>query len=318
MSRISKSAGVKLAAVATVFVSLLTLASCDGPTSRRAGSEARSLSTAGAASHDTSPAGVEAASQKLKGRFVYLETQATEVARRIIYEAQVNLVVKSISVAETEIGKLLKNADGYISESNVDRRQGENIAGRWKVRVPTAQFDSFLEEVSKIGIVESRTQTAQDVSEEFVDLEAQITNKKRLEERIVALLKESTGKIKDVIEVENELARVRGEIEQMEGRLRYLANRTDLTTVTIIARQEENYVPPEAPTFGSRVAHAWKSSLMELQSFGEEALVAAVAIFPWLIPLGVVLVPTAWYVKRRAAAVKQTDTAHNPDSNQVG
>ena len=93
--------------------------------------------------------------------------------------------------------------------------------------------DPFLQAVSRLGVPESRHQTAQDVTEEFVDLEARISNKKRLEKRIVELLSSSSGKIKDVIEVERELARVRGEIEQSEGRLRYLTDRTEFTTEVV-------------------------------------------------------------------------------------
>ena len=153
------------------------------------------------------PAGGEAASSPLKARFVRFQEAAAEASRRIIYEANIDLVVESMTKTEAEISKLLKQFGGYVGESNLDRRQGEHLVGRWKVRVPAPQFDAFLEAVSKLGVAENRTQTAQDVSEEFVDLEAQITNKKRLEERIIALLKEASGKIKDVIEVEQELAR---------------------------------------------------------------------------------------------------------------
>lgn len=235
----------------------------------------------------------------------YFQTPPAEAKakaeRRIIYEAQVSLVVKKMSETETEIAKLLKQFDGYIADASVDRRQGIALTGRWKVRVPAPQFDDFLEAVSKLGIAENRQQTAQDITEEFVDLEAQITNKKRLEERIVALLKDANGKIKDVIEVERELARVRGEIEQMEGKLRYLTNRSDLTTVSIVAREEENYVPPAAPTFVNRIGQAWSASLGSLRSFGEQLVVVAAAAVPWIVTVGIVLIPAAWYAKRRTA-----------------
>jgi hypothetical protein len=88
----------------------------------------------------------------------------------------------------------------------------------------------------------------------------------------------------------------------MEGRLRYLANRTELTTITITARQEENYVPPAAPTFTNRIAQAWHSSLGSLRSFGEELTVGAVTVSPWLAAFSVVLVPTAWYARKRVKA----------------
>jgi hypothetical protein len=248
-------------------------------------------------------AGGEAAKSQVNARFVGFQAPAS-APRKIIYEAEISLVVKKMAETEAQITKLLKQHDGYVADANVDRRQGEELTGRWKVRVPAGQFDAFLDEVSKLGIAESRRQTAQDVTEEFVDLEAQISNKKKLEERIVALLKDASGTIKDVIEVERELARVRGEVEQMEGRLRYLTNRTDLTTISIVAREEENYVPPAAPTFANRIVQAWNSSLASLRTFGERLVVAVVAAFPWLVVASAVLVPTAWYVRKRNAGAR--------------
>jgi hypothetical protein len=226
--------------------------------------------------------------------------------RRIIFDADIRLVVKKVADAETEINKYLKQVDGYVAEASVDRTQGEELTGRWKVRVPVNKFDSFLDEVAKLGVAENRRQTAQDVTEEYVDLEAQIANKKRLEERIVALLKDATGKIKDVLEVENQLSRVRGEIEQLEGRLRYLTNRTDFTTVSISAREEENYVPPAAPTFTNRIAQAWTGSVFALRTFAEQMAISAVYAFPWLAVAVAIAIPAFYYVRKRATRTAQS------------
>lgn len=236
---------------------------------------------------------------RTKAGFVYFQAPQN-VQRRIIYDANLVLVVNNMAETEVQIDKLVKQANGYVAEASVDRQQGENLTARWRLRVPTAQFNMFLDAVAKLGVAETRNQTAQDVTEEFVDLEAQIANKKKLEERIVALLKDSSGKIKDVIEVERELARVRGEIEQMEGRLRYLANRTDFTTVSISARVEENYTPPAAPSFGDRIAQAWHTSLGSLREFAEKLAIVAAIAAPWLATLCVVAVPAFFYMRRRA------------------
>lgn len=314
---LSKSCAVAFVGIAIAFSGL----SCGGVHNRRAAtetskSESRAMSTADLdrAGEGYLPAKPEFQS---KARFAnYFQTPPEEMARRIIYEAELSLVVKKMSETEAQIAKLLKQFDGYIADATVDRRQGQELSGRWKVRVPAPQFEEFLDEVSKLGIAESRRQTAQDVTAEFVDLEAQIKNKKKLEERIVALLKDASGKIKDVIEVEGELARVRGEIEQMEGRLRYLANRTDLTTVTIVAREEENYVPPAAPSFMNRIAGAWTSSLSALRTFGENLSVGVVAATPWLVAFGVIIVPAAWYARKRSANLRRTDDAPPPGAGQ--
>jgi len=227
------------------------------------------------------------------------ESLAADLQRKIIYEAEVSLVVTDFSSAETEMPRLVKEHGGYLADVSIDRTVGERRSGRWQARIPVDRFEPFLAAVSSLGVPESRSQTAQDVTEEYIDLGTRIANKKRLEERILELLKDSEGKIKDVIEVERELARVRGEIEQMEGRLRYLTNRIDLTTVTITAREQRDYVPPEAPTLASRIRQAWETSLVSLRRFGEGVMVAIVFAFPWLVVLMIVGGPAVWYVRRR-------------------
>ena len=221
------------------------------------------------------------------------------IDRKIIYQAQIRLVVPDFAAAEEAVPHLVKLHGGYLAHSSIDRTSGERRSGNWQARIPVEQFELFLDALSILGVPENRSQTAQDVTEEFVDLDARISNKRRLEERILELLEKASDKIKDVIEVERELARVRGEIEQMEGRLRFLTNHTDLTTVTIFAREQRDYVPTETPTFLTRTKQAWSSSLLALRSFGEQSAVVVVVVFPWLLAVFVVAAPAIWAARRR-------------------
>ncbi len=229
--------------------------------------------------------------------------------RKVIYNASIDLVVKDFAPLESEIPKLVKEAGGFLADVSINRTQGRQLSGTWQARIPVDRFEAFLDDVSALGIPENRRQTAQDVTEEFVDLEARIANQKRLEERIVQLLDSSSDEIKDVIEVERELGRVRGEIEQMQGRLRYLTNRTDLTTITISAREQRDYVPPATPSFTGRVGDAWANSLLELQRFGANVAVALVYAAPWLLLWAIVLsVPLLfiWRLIRKSRAPRAT------------
>lgn len=251
-------------------------------------------------------------SSKLKGMSANMIAAAFQPApsgdaiRKIIYNAELSVVVKEITKAEEKLQVYVKEADGYVAEANLNRVQGQQLSGRWQVRIPSEKFDTFVEEVSRLGTAETRQQSAQDVTEEYIDLEAHIANKKRLEERIAELLDKSNGPIADVIAVERELGRVRGEVEQLEGRLKYLANRSELTTVTISLREEQDYVPETEPTFGSRVTEAWESSLTSLADFGERFLLATIIAVPWIAVMAVIAVPAYLYTSKRSRSKKSS------------
>jgi hypothetical protein len=234
--------------------------------------------------------------------------------RKIIYEADVQLVVEDFAQTEKQVPDAVKRHGGYLAEVTIDRTQGRRLTGRWVARIPVDQYEAFLAELSKLGVPESFHQRAQDVTEEFVDLEARIANKRQLEERVLQLLEESQGSIKDILEVERELERVRTEVEQMDGRLRYLTNRTDLTTITIDAIHIRDYVPPQAPTFLSRIVRSWDSSLVSLRLFAENLVVLFVFLAPWIVTLMVVLLPMAsWVRRRRKRRAAETDQQGMPE-----
>ena len=187
--------------------------------------------------------------------------------RKIIYSANIELVVEQFDDLEKRIKQAIKQAGGYLAKVNLDRMQGEQRFGNWTARIPVDQYQSFLDAVAELGVPISQTQDAQDVTEEFVDLTARIVNQKKLEKRILELLDRPDDKISHVIEVEKELARVREQIERMEGRIRFLSDKTDLTTVMITAREERDYQPPQAPTFDNRISSAWLGSITNTKTF---------------------------------------------------
>ncbi len=236
--------------------------------------------------------------------------------RKIVYVAEVSLVVEHFERIDKELPALIRQVGGYLADSSVAREQGEQRSGRWVARVPVDKFETFLDDLSQFGVRDSSRRNGQDVSEEYVDLEARIKNSKRLEERILKLVDERTGNIKDVAEAEQQLARVREEIERMEGRLRYLTNRTALTTVTILAREERDYKPPETPEFSTRVSRSWSTSLASLGDSSQNFLVRAVAAAPWIAVWAVILSPGIFLIRRRRrrrAAMKAAVPAPKSD-----
>jgi Domain of unknown function (DUF4349) len=210
------------------------------------------------------------------------------IARKIIYDARIDLVVESLSGTEQTILKLINEYNGFLAESDQSSLTAFQRRGTWRVRVPVDHFNAFVRAVSRLGEVRQNHVGSQDVTEEFFDLEARIRNKREEEKRLLKHLADSTGKLQDILDVEKELSRVRGEVEQMEGRLRFLSNRTELSTITIEAMEWKDYKPPVAATFQTLLGRTFFRSYESLVEFGKFLLLVLVALAPWtpLIVLG--------------------------------
>lgn len=227
--------------------------------------------------------------------------------RLIIYDTNIGLVVEDYRQFESELPLLVAKYGGFVANSDTDRRYNDRQTGTWVVRIPVVRYLEFLPGITALGFAESRSENAQDVSEEYIDIEARIRNKQSLETRIVAMLEERDGRLTDVLEIERELARVREEIERLEGRLRFLKNRTSLATITIRCREQREYQPAEAPTLGSRLNQTWAASLATIRRAGENALVGLIAVIPWLTVITIPML-VAWKALRWLLCAKRLRT----------
>ena len=96
------------------------------------------------------------------------------------------------------------------------------------------------------------------------------------------LLRRATGKLSEVLQVEKELSRVRGEIEQLQGRIRVLSDLSSLTTVTITMREIKDYVAPAPPTFATEIARQFSGSIAVMKGAGKGLVLLGAALLPWL------------------------------------
>jgi hypothetical protein len=223
-----------------------------------------------------------------------------EVQRRIIYNADVHLIVEDLTRAEQELQRLVTEHKGYIAQAEINGSTGQPRHGHWRVRVPTDHLQPCLEALTKLGVPQKNSTDSRDVTEEYYDLEARIKNKKVEETRLQGYLedKKATSKLEDILAIERELNRVRGEIEQAEGRLRLLSNLSALATLDVTMHEVKDYVPPQAPTFGNQITSTFSGSLDALTAVGKAVVLTAVALSLWL-PLLAVVGLSAWLVVRR-------------------
>ena len=226
--------------------------------------------------------------------------------RKIIYSANLQLVVEDFDPVESAIRSLVKKHGAFIADATMGARNTQKRSGTWTIRTPADRFDDFLTGAGEIGVVVSRSRNSQDVTEEYVDIQARITNKKKLESRIIQLLERPDDKIQHVIEVERELGRVREDIERMEGRIRFLSDRVELTTVTITVSEEKEPQPVVATGFAARVSQAWQNSLASARRGIENFIVwlagNAIALVVWIL-IGLIALIVVRRVVKKGRAV---------------
>jgi hypothetical protein len=170
----------------------------------------------------------------------------------IIRTAQISLIAKEFDKARTNLDAILKRHRGYAGELKVDGTAGSGRTLSATLRVPADQLDAALAEIKALGRVGSESQGGQDVTSQYVDLQARLSNARNTEQRLTDLLRNRTGKLSDVLEVENELDRVRGEIERMEAERKNMSNQVSYATLnaTIIEdyQAQLQVVPPSTST----------------------------------------------------------------------
>lgn len=185
----------------------------------------------------------------------------------VIRTAALSLTTKDFDKVRARLEEILKRHRGYIGELKVGgaTRSGRILTST--LRVPADQLDGTLTELKTLGRVESESQGGQDVTSQYVDLQARLENARNTEKRLTDLLGQRTGKLSDVLEVEQEVDRVRGEIERMEAERKNMSNQVSFATLNVSVSEEYKAqleaVPPSTATRLSNAAVEGYRSLVD-------------------------------------------------------
>ena len=211
------------------------------------------------------------------------------VERKLIKNGEITFSTKNINDTRKELEKACKDFNGYISSEEQQKSNGA-ITYQQVVRIPAARFDSFMKVIENLGEnIEYRNLTTQDVTEEFIDVEARLKTKKELEIRYHQLLGKAT-KVTDMLSIEEQISNVRTEIETMQGRLQYLTNQVGYSTLTINYHQ----VVANEVGFGPRLASSFVTGWNGLLVF----LIGVATAWPFILILGLGLWLLVRWVRR--------------------
>jgi hypothetical protein len=183
-----------------------------------------------------------------------------------------------------ELRRIVQRVGGFVADASVQSGRKQLRSATLQLKVPAHRFDELTEGLEPLGRLQFVNVGAEDVSEEFVDLTARVANGRRLEDRLIELLRTRTGKLQDVLTVERELARVREEIERMEGRLRFLKASAQLSTLSVNLYEPPPIVAshPGRSVIGEAFKTAWRNFMsVTAGAIASLGFVAPVMILGW-------------------------------------
>src|ERR1041384_1092684 len=214
-------------------------------------------------------------------------TTATALSAMIIRTGQGAVEGDSLPAAIARVRALAERVGGYIANTEIQTGQERFHSATIEVKVPSERFEEALQGLKPIGKVESINVTAEDVGEEFVDVSARVQNDKRFEARLLDLLSTHTGKLADVIELEQELGRVREEIERYEGRLRYLKAHAATSSLSITVHEPAPIVGEQGSfsVIAASFAQGWRNFValvaIAIEALGGVGPLVVVAVVSW-------------------------------------
>lgn len=208
--------------------------------------------------------------------------------RKLIKRAEVNLEVKSCEETARRIVDLVNNFSGIILDSEIQKYPNEARSGRTVLKVTPHNFDVILGKLKELGKVDLIRVTGEDVTEEYVDLEARLKNYQVVKERLLIILEDKAKTVKDILEVERELARLGEQIEMIQGRMKYLDRQVELSTITV-SFYEPRAIAPEPLNIFKRLKETIRKALETFINVFNGLIVVIAAILPVIIWLAIIV-----------------------------
>ena len=230
----------------------------------------------------------ESASSELKDDMA--EPASPQIPQKIIKEASLRFETNDLQDTFNQIQTAIAANKASI-QNDSEGKDYDNVYRNLTVRVPSQNFDAFINAISKgVSYFERKDISSQNVTEQYIDLTSRLNTKRKLEERYLQILQKAT-KISEILEIEKQISAIREEIEAKEGQLKYLESRVSESTVTIefykIIAQKEGV----KTSYGSKIWTAIQSGFFSLSEF----LISIISLWPFIILFCVI----AYFIRRR-------------------
>ena len=169
--------------------------------------------------------------------------QPVSANRKLIRNANVELEILSFDNAVAKITTFAKEDGGYIATTSSNKQANGKLRGTIVVKVAPENLDRFLQKIRGLGELKNQTLGTEDITKAYFDTDARLKNARVMEQRLIDMLKKKSEDINDLLQVEKELARVREQIEQMQGELKFWDSQVQFATVTISLAEKDMEEP---------------------------------------------------------------------------
>lgn len=198
--------------------------------------------------------------------------------RQIAHTTQLELAIKDIARARSQMETIVDRHHGYIADLSAHVDTGTPAQLTAQLKIPAPERSASLGELKQIGGVVSENQTAEDVTRESTDLNARLANERITEQRLKELLQQRTGKLSEVLEVEQQISRVRGEIERMESLRKGLTHRVDYVSIALKLSEAQ---PAANSSLGAAAQNGLRNLLGGLSGAAELILTLGPSAILW-------------------------------------
>ncbi len=223
---------------------------------------------------------------------------------QVIRTASLIADVSDVDEAASTLIRIAESTGGFVANSTLVHQHPSY--GTFELRIPVKLFARALEQVELVGQIHERHISGQDVTEEFVDLNARVRNLERHEHQLLTFMDRAT-RVTDLLAIEQQLARVRGEIEQLTGRLRLMSNQVELATVNVTLRESSRGTPGlwDLPASLEKIQASFINTVRQILLVAERLVVFTSA----LVPVALLAFPTwmllRWHTRRRSRLVDE-------------
>ena len=299
------------ALAAALFAGLFT--GCGGSSGATATSSAAIQEVAGAAMED-------AANGTGSGAGVTdLDSGALtpQDSRKIIYNATLWLETKQFDQASADLLEAASQAGAYVqsSESSGSAEQG-NRSVYYTLRVPAENYSEFLNAAAQAANLIRRSESSQDVTAEYVDLEARLASLEQQRQRLDELAAQAES-LEDLLAIESQRSEVQYQIESYTGQRNVLQDQISYSTVDVYL-DEVTELTPQSPSFISRVGSAFRGSWNGFVSVVQELVIGLIYLLPFLVVAAVVIALVVLLARRAAKKRPQSVPPKRPDGDNSG